>query len=209
MKRFFLYQWSLVRQAFRFAWSVLDTVATLVGIVVPVLVTRLPTLKTWSDTLLWLTPCVAASAFVVVRLALAPYQLHRQAADAAQQREAEWRSKCEKLETQLADRASRRSVRDQLAAFMADGRRIRGRCVSEEATPEVVQSLQNDAEQWASRASAYLRQSLEPSFVERFRDASGLPVPGFPDNFSVAFSAVWCWMYARLARLGEFIRELG
>jgi hypothetical protein len=209
MKPFFLYQWSLLRHAFRFAWSILDTVATAAGIFVPFLITRLPALKPWSDTLLWLVPCAAASVLVVVRLALAPYQLHREATDAAERREAEWRSKCEALETQLAERASRRSVRDQLAALMAEGQRIRQRCVSEDSTPDAVQSLKNDAQQWASRVSAYLRENLEPSFVERFRNEAGLPMPGFPDGFSVAFSGVWCGMHARLARLNELIREMG
>lgn len=101
-----------------------------------------------------------------------------------------------------AESAARRANREKLAEFVKEGLDLRRRCANEsEPAPAA------EADEWAKRTEAFLRSSLDESYVARFRNSSGLPLTATSIS-SIPHRNVWGWVCDRLARLNEFLEEL-
>jgi len=101
-----------------------------------------------------------------------------------------------------SERSARLSIRLKLAEFINEGTELRRRCANESEPPPVA-----EADQWAERTEAFLRSSLDESYVARFGNAAGLPMVGTAIS-SIPHRTLWFGIHVRLARLNEFLEEL-
>ena len=101
------------------------------------------------------------------------------------------------------DHEARKKVRIALAAFLTEGQTLMQRCTNGE-TPIPT----NDANAWAARAEAYMRENLDESFVARFRDASDAPptMVSAP-NMTAEHQNLWAGIRNRTFRLQQFVKE--
>jgi hypothetical protein len=60
---------------------------------------------------------------------------------------------------------------------------------------------------WASEAETYLKESLGPGYVDRFRDSSGM-LHGSPVGLDTERLGYWNGIYERVARLQQFSGEV-
>jgi len=100
------------------------------------------------------------------------------------------------------ERLARRQIREQLAAFVQEGMELRRLCANEGVPPPIQQ-----ADEWAMRTEAFLRDKLDESYVARFRNSSGLPLTANSIS-SIPHRNLWGAIYTRLARLNQFLEEL-
>ncbi len=97
--------------------------------------------------------------------------------------------------------AQRRSIREQLGAFIGEGHDLMARCADEtQPAPE------EEANAWAARVEAFLAEHLGDSYVHRFRSGAGLPM-GATSIASMLHRNLWSGIRVRLARLEQFVQE--
>jgi hypothetical protein len=65
----------------------------------------------------------------------------------------------------------------------------------------------DDVNAWAMLTEQYLKDSLGPGFIDRFRDSSGLS-HGSPPGIDIERTNVWNGLYERLTRLQQFSAEI-
>ena len=105
------------------------------------------------------------------------------------------------LQVTLDDRARRKAIREQLGAFLEDGRQLRGACSNEQAPPPNA-----EADIWSQKSEDFLRQNLGESYVARFHNDAGLPL-SMNSIVSIPHRKLWGGIHTRMARLEQFIQE--
>jgi hypothetical protein len=138
------------------------------------------------------------------KLARAPYLLDKENAEKAARLESELREEIAKQAKQLDDRAQRREVTEQLAQFLAEGRDLQARCFT--AEPAEMKVVVNE---WSGRVGNFLYERFGRVFVERFITDAGLPMSGVPNRMPHKTEGWYQVIGARMARLNQFIQELG
>jgi hypothetical protein len=101
-----------------------------------------------------------------------------------------------------AEVAKRNDVHSHLGELIAQGDGLL--IVLRDASKPVASS---EATAWALGTEQYLRGSLGPGYVERFRDSSGM-VHGQPVGLDDAHIGYWNGVYERVARLQQFSAEI-
>lgn len=107
------------------------------------------------------------------------------------------------LQQQLDDREKKKTIRVKLSALLEEGRQLMNRCGDETKPPPNA-----DADDWAQRTEAVLRDNLDESYVARFRSGAGLPLTANSIS-SIPHRQLWGALWVRTSRLQEFLSELG
>jgi hypothetical protein len=116
--------------------------------------------------------------------------------------EREARIKAEEL---VNNRENRKNVRMALSAFLMDGQTLMSRCDDQTVPPP-----NDDANAWQQETETFLLNSLDESYIVRFRDGSGImPAVRVQRELpSLPHVNLWSKLYKRVVRLHEFITEL-
>jgi len=145
----------------------------------------------------WKIVAIVFGSIILIRLILAPYWLW---AAAERQNTAD-----DKAET---DRRLKKDLRVRLANFMDQGSLLMQRTIT---SPDPVTTISEEANRWAENAERFLTESLDDSYISRFRDGSNLPMsslfidPQLGDERERR--SLWTGLRVRVARLQEFIKE--
>jgi len=97
----------------------------------------------------------------------------------------------------------RRAIRVKMAELVHQGRALKRRCANESQPPPT-----DEANAWAVRTEAFLRANLDESYVARFRNWHGIYI-GPTSIQSAPHRSLSTGLYVRLARLNQFLEELG
>ena len=97
-----------------------------------------------------------------------------------------------------------REIRLQLAAHTQAGQRVISLCHA--AAKVRAQAPENAVEEWGQMVFGYLQEKLGDDYAVRFDNPAGLPT-GFT-VLSRPYSDIESYVKSRLARLGEFMKEL-
>jgi len=99
--------------------------------------------------------------------------------------------------------SKRQATRIALGEFLEEGRQLDIQCHNEQEPPP-----DDEANAWADRVEAFLREELDESYVARFRNHEGLPA-GYTGLSSAPHRKLSGAIGIRLARLEQFLHELG
>jgi hypothetical protein len=102
------------------------------------------------------------------------------------------------------EKQRRQVIRDQLAVFLEEGRKIQTIIPSRSS-----QSI-DDKEHWERRVQDYLSKNLDKSYVSRFQNPShqGTLYPPGMGALGVKTAGLWVDIGAKMAMLNDFISEL-
>ena len=100
--------------------------------------------------------------------------------------------------TRDAEAARRLAIREGLGSFVAEGNDLKEQC--RDATK---QAPLGQACEWANRVEAFLSTQLGQSYVNRFRNSTGVSL-AFPAGLGGEHLNVWNYVYSRLFRLEQF-----
>jgi hypothetical protein len=96
-------------------------------------------------------------------------------------------------------------LREQCGMLMSQGQVLLTHCLNEKE-PDPTTS----ASEWSQRVETFLNRELGSSYVARFRNQAGLPLGLNPISIhSISHRNVYPWVLTRLARLEQFITEIG
>jgi hypothetical protein len=104
--------------------------------------------------------------------------------------------------TRDAETARRLAIRDGLGSFVAEGNDLMGQC--RDATKQVPLG---QTYEWANRVEAFLSAQLDQSYVNRFRNSTGV-LPVSPAGLGGEHLNVWNYIYSRVFRLEQFSQQL-
>jgi len=107
------------------------------------------------------------------------------------------------LEAQLEQRQQRREIRESLGGFLTQGRQLRSRCANEQEPPPNA-----EGDEWAATVETFLRERLGESYIARFQSDAGLPLSATSIS-SIPHRMLWGRINTRMARLQQFLEELG
>jgi hypothetical protein len=142
---------------------------------------------------------IALIAVIVTRLLIAPYWVWQEEHQARLTAE----SATEALQAKFDDREHRKYIRRELGRILE-----KGRLLAEQAANKNQASPQEEANLWGQSAEKFFLDNMDESYVSRFRDESGLPIPQQPPEISdISRAHLWAGMRVRNARLQEFIKE--
>jgi hypothetical protein len=107
------------------------------------------------------------------------------------------------ITAKAAEVARRAAVRDGIGDFIKSGNEVMAQCLAQSPEPPIPKA--ND---WATRAEAFILANLGASYVVRFEDGTG--ILGVNPGVAVdrPHQDLWFWVYRRAFRLEEFSREL-
>jgi len=97
----------------------------------------------------------------------------------------------------------RQATRVALGEFLEEGRKL-----AVQSSDELEPPPNDEAVDWANRVEAFFREDLDESYVARFRNHAGLPMGGTTLT-SAPHRNLWSGIHTRLARLEQFLAELG
>jgi hypothetical protein len=104
--------------------------------------------------------------------------------------------------TRDAAAARRLAIRDGLGSFVAEGNDLKELC--RDATKQVPL---DQTYEWANTVEAFLSTQLGQSYVNRFRDSTGV-LPMSPAGLGGEHLNVWSYIYSRIFRLEQFSQQL-
>lgn len=189
--RFYL---ACIARASRSAWGTTGRIALLLALAGGALAYFVPQISGLMSILVWAIPLGVLLVVFLIGLAYAPYSIYKEEKNAR-----------EILQRQLDDKARRRRIREQLANLLEEGGQIR-HIVVDPAQPLPILSQRANA--WGLKVQAFLRTNLDESYVARFLSNAGLPIMTSP-NISARYRNLWRTISNRMARLDQFIQELG
>ncbi len=96
----------------------------------------------------------------------------------------------------------RRSLREQLARFLAEGESLDGRSRTEDVA--IIEPL---VESWATTIRDWLTANLDESYAQQFLSAAGLPSVMVTGQLTDEQRKISLWMHYRNVRLQEFIQS--
>jgi hypothetical protein len=98
---------------------------------------------------------------------------------------------------------NRKSIRNSLTSLYLDGQSIMQKCLDQQLEPPHV-----EANDWAKKVESFLSETLEGSYVARFRDNSDIMDVRPVGQFSQDSINLWRAVRSRIIRMNEFIKEL-
>ncbi len=104
--------------------------------------------------------------------------------------------------TRDAEAARRLAIREWLGLFVAEGNNLKEQC--RDVTKQVPL---DQAYEWANRIEAFLSTQLGLSYVNRFKDSTGI-LPASPPGLGGEHLNVWAYIYSRIFRLEQFSQQL-
>jgi phosphate/sulfate permease len=146
---------------------------------------------------------IAAAMFgavIAARLIWAPYSLWKKEREATgvAKREAE------ELRGKLDGRARIKAIADNMGKFLEQGSELIFTCRNNE-----IPIQHTEIESWCVESQTYIESQLGKSFSIRYRSISGLQIPFASAEHSKERKEMVLAIWVRLARLHEFIKELG
>ena len=97
----------------------------------------------------------------------------------------------------------RAELREQLGVLLMDGSGLQEACVREYKPPPATEIAE-----WVHRAESLVQDRLGNAYLARFRSNAGLPTPLSPVS-SLRHTQAWAEVYFRIARLHQFLAEIG
>jgi hypothetical protein len=99
------------------------------------------------------------------------------------------------------------AIREQLGIFIADGARLLNSAATISAALPIDQ-----ANEWAANVENFLATNMGDAYRVRFQDRIGMPPGILPESLIRRGSndehlMLWRWLYSRLMKLDQFIRE--
>jgi hypothetical protein len=104
--------------------------------------------------------------------------------------------------TRDAEAARRLAIREWLGSFVAEGNNLKDQC--RDVTKQVPL---DQTYEWANRIEAFLSTQLGQSYVNRFKDSTGVPLAS-PPGLEGEHLNVWAYIYSRIFRLEQFSQQL-
>jgi hypothetical protein len=158
-----------------------------------------PSLRGAVDLSSWQVGLCVLAVIVGTRLIAAPYWIW----DAERQELVAAGKEISSLSAKLDDRERKKAIRSQLGVFLDQGQQLMVRCADESQPPPNA-----DADEWAAKTETYLTAQLDPSFVARFRNGTGLPLTA-NSIASIPHRNLWAGLWVSMSRIQQFIQELG